>query len=63
LIHGDVFRFPPHKNIFSAFLGIGSQFMAIVVFTLLFSLFGMYYPTNGGNMYASAIALYAVTAG
>eukprot|EP00026_Physarum_polycephalum_P002246 Phypoly_transcript_02251.p1 GENE.Phypoly_transcript_02251~~Phypoly_transcript_02251.p1 ORF type:complete len:597 (+),score=119.32 Phypoly_transcript_02251:850-2640(+) len=63
LVHGDVFRFPPYKNVFSAFLGIGSQFMTIVVGTLLFSLFGMYYPTNGGNMYASAIALYAVTAG
>jgi len=63
LVHGDVFRFPPYRNVFSAFLGIGSQFMTIVVGTLLFSLFGMYYPTNGGNMYASAIALYAVTAG
>lgn len=37
--------------------------MTIVVGTLLFSLFGMYYPTNDGNMYASAIALYACTAG
>jgi hypothetical protein len=63
LVHGDVFRFPLFKNVFCAFLGIGSQFMTIVVGTLLFSLFGMYYPTNGGNMYASAIALYAVTAG
>jgi len=63
LIHGDVFRFPPHKNVFCAFLGIGSQFMAIVVCTLVFSLFGMYYPTNGGNMYATAIGLYAVTSG
>lgn len=63
LIHGDVFRFPPHKNIFTAFLGIGSQFMAIVVGTLAFSLFGLYYPTNGGNMYATGIGLYAVTSG
>lgn len=63
LIHGDVFRFPPQKNIFTAFLGIGSQFMAIVVGTLAFSLFGLYYPTNGGNMYATAIGLYAVTSG
>lgn len=63
LVHGDVFRFPPFKNVFCAYLGIGSQFMAITVGTLAFSLFGMYYPTNGGNMYASAIGLYAVTSG
>ena len=24
-IHGDVFRFPPHKNIFCAFVGTGAQ--------------------------------------
>jgi hypothetical protein len=24
-IHGDVFRFPPHKNVFCAFVGTGTQ--------------------------------------
>ncbi len=24
-IHGDVFRFPPHKNLFCAFVGSGAQ--------------------------------------
>ena len=24
-IHGDVFRFPPHKNLFCAFVGTGTQ--------------------------------------
>lgn len=24
-IHGDVFRFPPHKNVFCAFVGTGAQ--------------------------------------
>ena len=24
-IHGDVFRFPPHKNLFCAFIGTGAQ--------------------------------------
>jgi MFS family permease len=63
LIHGDVFRFPAYKNVFCAYLGIGAQFLVITAATLAFSLFGLYYPTNGGNMYASAIGLYAVTSG
>eukprot|EP01112_Ceratiomyxa_fruticulosa_P014609 TRINITY_DN4200_c0_g1_i1.p1 TRINITY_DN4200_c0_g1~~TRINITY_DN4200_c0_g1_i1.p1 ORF type:complete len:612 (-),score=94.66 TRINITY_DN4200_c0_g1_i1:182-2017(-) len=61
LIHGDVFRFPPHKNLFSSFLGIGAQFMCIIVTILFTALFGAYYPNNGGNMYTSAIVLYALT--
>lgn len=24
-VHGDVFRFPPHKNLFCAFVGTGTQ--------------------------------------
>eukprot|EP01113_Clastostelium_recurvatum_P047774 TRINITY_DN857_c0_g1_i1.p1 TRINITY_DN857_c0_g1~~TRINITY_DN857_c0_g1_i1.p1 ORF type:complete len:600 (+),score=185.13 TRINITY_DN857_c0_g1_i1:51-1850(+) len=62
LIHGDVFRFPPHKNLFSAFLGIGAQFFMVVLFILLFALQGMFYPGSGGNMYTAAIVLYALTA-
>ncbi len=27
-IHGDVFRFPPHKNVFCAFVGTGAQVTA-----------------------------------
>jgi len=27
LIHGDVFRFPPHINLFSALMGSGTQVM------------------------------------
>lgn len=63
LIHGDVFRFPPHKNVFCAFLGISSQFMSMVIGILLLAVLGLYYPNNDGNMYVSAIALYALCAG
>lgn len=24
-LHGDVFRFPPHRNLFAAMMGVGSQ--------------------------------------
>jgi len=61
LIHGDVFRFPGHKNLFSSFLGIGAQFMSVVLGILILALLGMFYPNNGGNMYTAAIVLYALT--
>ncbi|EGC29057.1 hypothetical protein DICPUDRAFT_59030 [Dictyostelium purpureum] len=61
LVHGDVFRFPPHKNIFSAFYGIGWQFICIVSGILALALFGIFYPNNGGNMYTAGIVLYALT--
>ncbi|EGG15974.1 TM9 protein B [Cavenderia fasciculata] len=61
LIHGEVFRFPPHKNLFSAFYGIGWQFIIITSAILLLSLFGLFYPNNGGNMYTAGIIFYALT--
>ncbi len=33
-IHGDVFRFPPHKNVFCAFVGTGAQVKAFCTFDL-----------------------------
>ena len=30
-IHGDVFRYPPHKSLFSAVLGSGTQLLALYV--------------------------------
>jgi len=63
LIHGDVFRFPPLKNTFCSFVGIGAQFMAVVLGILFLALLGLFYPYNGGNLYTSAIMLYAVTSG
>lgn len=62
LIHGDVFRFPPFKSVFSAFLGVGAQFLMMMVFILLLALVGLYYPGNEGNLQISAIVLYALTA-
>lgn len=31
-IHGDVFRYPKHKSLFSAALGSGSQLLLLLVF-------------------------------
>jgi len=63
LIHGDVFRFPPYKNVLCAFIGVGAQFLAMTFFILLLSLLGTFYPGDGGALYTAAIFLYALTAG
>lgn len=61
LIHGDVFRFPAHKNLFSALIGLGAQCLAILLSILVLALSGMFKPNNGGSMYTAAIVLYALT--
>lgn len=62
LVHGDVFRFPPHRSVFSALVGVGAQFLAMTVSILLLAIVGLYYPGNDGALSVSAIVLYALTA-
>lgn len=62
LIHGDVFRFPPQRAAFCAFLGVGSQFLAMSTGMLILALVGLYYPGNEGAIEVSGIVLYALTA-
>ena len=31
LVHTDVFRFPPYPNIFTALLGLGAQFLVLLL--------------------------------
>ena len=57
----DVFRVPPNVILFTALLGTGVQFIAMVVFTLALALVGLYYPGNDGALYVSSIVLYALT--
>eukprot|EP00741_Cyanophora_paradoxa_P014285 tig00020780_g13777.t1 len=63
LIHGDVFRFPPHINLFSSILGVGTQLVTLVTCIFLLALAGVFYPYSRGAMYTAAIVLYALTAG
>jgi len=63
LIHGDVFRFPPHINLFSAWLGLGCQFLAICGGIALLALLGMFHSNMRGNLYTSILAMYALTSG
>eukprot|EP01089_Gocevia_fonbrunei_P022925 TRINITY_DN9460_c0_g1_i1.p1 TRINITY_DN9460_c0_g1~~TRINITY_DN9460_c0_g1_i1.p1 ORF type:complete len:582 (-),score=59.45 TRINITY_DN9460_c0_g1_i1:55-1800(-) len=61
LIHGDVFRFPPHLSLFCAYVGTGAQFLCISIGLLLLALVGMFYPGSHGSLYTAAILLYAFT--
>jgi MFS family permease len=61
LIHGDVFRFPTNKLIYTAYLGLGVQLTTVTACVLLLALVGIYYPSNGGAMYTSLIIIYALT--
>jgi len=61
LIHGDVFRFPPHKNLFTAFVGLGAQLLSITFAILGLALVGLFYPGNEGTIFTAGIVLYALT--
>lgn len=45
----------------SALVGLGVQLFAVTSCILVLSLFGIYYPNNGGTMYTSIITIYALT--
>uniref|UniRef100_T1ITP6 Transmembrane 9 superfamily member n=1 Tax=Strigamia maritima TaxID=126957 RepID=T1ITP6_STRMM len=63
IIHTDVFRFPPNKNLFCAILGVGSQFLAIAFGIIAMALLGMFNVHKHGSMNTAACFLYAVTSG
>lgn len=62
-VHGDVFRFPPHKSLFCAFVGCGTQLFYLTMFLFGLALIGVFYPYNRGLVYTAQIVLYAMTAG
>lgn len=62
-LHGDVFRFPKHVNLFSAMMGVGTQMLCIVFFILILALIGIFYPHNRGRLLAACVVLYALSAG
>jgi hypothetical protein len=61
-IHGDVFRFPPAKSIFCAFVGTGTQIFFLSLFIFGLALVGVFYPYNRGALFTALIVLYALTA-
>mmetsp|Transcript_13838 Transcript_13838/g.29854 ORF Transcript_13838/g.29854 Transcript_13838/m.29854 type:complete len:608 (+) Transcript_13838:164-1987(+) len=61
-VHGDVFRFPPAKNLFCAFVGTGTQIFYLSLFIFGMALVGAFYPYNRGALYTAIIVMYALTA-
>jgi hypothetical protein len=62
-IHGDVFRFPPQRNLFCAFVGTGTQLMTLAVAIFGLACMNLFYPYNRGGLYTALIVLYASTSG
>lgn len=62
-LHGDVFRFPPFRSLFSALTGVGFQILVLSVLVMTLSVIGVYYHYSRGALYATIIILYALTGG
>mmetsp|Transcript_15995 Transcript_15995/g.25064 ORF Transcript_15995/g.25064 Transcript_15995/m.25064 type:complete len:455 (+) Transcript_15995:542-1906(+) len=63
LIHGDVFRFPENKMLFTAILGAGTHLFCIACILLVLALFSIFSPTKKGAISTVVLILYALTAG
>ncbi|KAJ4979323.1 hypothetical protein NE237_010103 [Protea cynaroides] len=62
-IYGDVFRFPKHKSLFFAVLGLGTQLLVLALFIFLLALVGLFYPYNWGALFTALVVIYALTSG
>eukprot|EP00924_Labyrinthula_sp_SR-Ha-C_P014551 snap_masked-scaffold_34-processed-gene-1.27-mRNA-1 protein AED:0.01 eAED:0.01 QI:0/-1/0/1/-1/1/1/0/594 len=63
LIHGDVFRFPKYKILFTAMVGAGTQVLFITSCFLVLVLLSVFTPTKRGSIQSALLVLYALTAG
>uniref|UniRef100_A0A1I8JKR5 Transmembrane 9 superfamily member n=1 Tax=Macrostomum lignano TaxID=282301 RepID=A0A1I8JKR5_9PLAT len=62
-VHNDVFRPPKHKCFFSATIGVGAQFLAIITGLFVMALLGLFNVHHHGNINSAGIVLYAFTSG
>ncbi|CAH1431161.1 unnamed protein product [Lactuca virosa] len=60
-VHGDVFRFPQHKSLFAAALGVGSQLFILIIAILALGLLGFFQPYIRGVVWNALIIVYALT--
>merc|ERR1719247_326726 len=58
LVHGDVFRKPPHSMLLAVSVGSGMQILWMAVVTLLFALFGFLSPAHRGGLLQSMMLLF-----
>jgi len=58
LVHGDVFRKPPHSVLLAVSVGSGMQILGMSVVTLLFALFGFLSPAHRGGLLQCMMLLF-----
>lgn len=58
LVHGDVFRPPPHSMLLSVLLGSGVQVLCMTVITLFFACLGFLSPANRGSLMTCALVMF-----
>merc|ERR1719386_404102 len=58
LVHGDVFRKPPHSVLLSVAVGSGMQILGMSVVTLIFALFGFLSPAHRGGLLQCMMLLF-----
>lgn len=63
LIHGDVFRFPAHLNVFCALIGSGVQLCLVTLLLLICALTGVFRATKRGAILTALILDYVLTSG
>lgn len=62
LLHGDVFRFPANKMLFTAILGAGTQLLCVTLMILALSVLSVFSAKKKGALMTTSIILYAFTA-
>lgn len=58
LVHGDVFRPPPHSKLLTSFIGAGIQVYFMALITIFFAMLGMLSPSARGSLMTVGIFLY-----
>uniref|UniRef100_A0A0D9WSN9 Transmembrane 9 superfamily member n=1 Tax=Leersia perrieri TaxID=77586 RepID=A0A0D9WSN9_9ORYZ len=59
LVHGDVFRPPPHADLLCVYVGTGVQFFGMMLVTLLFAILGLLSPSNRGGLMTAMLLVWA----
>ena len=58
LVHGDVFRAPPHAGLLCVYVGSGVQLFAMTLVTMIFALLGFLSPANRGGLMTAMLLLW-----
>lgn len=58
LVHGDVFRPPPHGGLFAVLVGSGVQVTLMAVITMFFAVLGFLSPANRGGLMTALVLLF-----